>query len=110
MTFNEKGWDNIIFDPIGKKLKMLAEIMTCMGILLSVLGGIILVVTGVASMGNGDMRLIFVGILVAILGSLLSPVLGFTLYGFGEFIERITEIAVNTRSLNQQTLIEPKTV
>ena len=42
----------------------------------------------------------FVGILVIAIGSLFSWVGSFCLYGFGELIEKTTEIAENTRSSN----------
>lgn len=62
-----------MFDNIGGKIKVLAQVVCWIGITISVIFGLI-------SFENG-------GIVVIILGSLFSWIGSFTLYGFGQLIE-----------------------
>lgn len=71
-----------MFDNIGGKIKVLAQVVCWLGIIISVFLGLI-------NFENG-------GIIVIILGSLFSWVGSFTLYGFGQLIE------------NSDTLVELK--
>ena len=74
------------FQNIGKKIKTLAVIVSIVGVVVSIICGMT-VMTGNAG----------VGLLIAILGSLASWVSSFFSYGFGELIEKTTEIANNTK-------------
>ena len=74
------------FQNIGKKIKTLAVIVSIVGVVVSIIFGMT-VMTGNAG----------VGLLIAILGSLASWVSSFFTYGFGELIEKTTEIANNTK-------------
>jgi hypothetical protein len=78
-----------MFDNIGSKIKGLAQIVCWIGIIVSVIFGFALM----DEVGFG-------GIVAIILGSLFSWVGSFCLYGFGELIEKTTEIAKNTRCSN----------
>lgn len=71
-----------MFDNIGGKIKVTAQIVCWVGIIISVILGLI-------SFENG-------GIIVIILGSLLSWVGSFALYGFGQLIEN-TDILVELK-------------
>lgn len=62
-----------MFDNIGGKIKVTAQVICWVGIIISVL-------IGLASFENG-------GIVLIILGSLSSWVGSFVLYGFGQLIE-----------------------
>lgn len=73
-----------MFENIGKKMKNLAMVITWIGIICSILVGIVLVV-----INEGTMIL---GVLVAILGSFMSWLSSFILYGFGELVDKTTEI------------------
>lgn len=77
-----------MFDNIGRKIKSLAKITCWIGIILSVLAGIIM-------MGAGEG--ILSGILTALLGSLLSWVGNFMMAGFGDLVENTAEIAAYIR-------------
>jgi len=68
-----------MFDNIGGKIKSLAQVVCWIGIITSVIYGIVL-------MGTDD-DLIFFGFIVMVVGTLLSWVSSFTLFGFGEIIE-----------------------
>lgn len=77
-----------MFDNIGGKIKGLAEIITWIGIIASV-------VTGAAAIwinGEADEGII-VGLLIMAFGSLLSWLMSFLLYGFGELIYKTSVIA-----------------
>lgn len=98
-----------IYANIGGKICTLAKVIAWLGICLSVLVGIITIAgTGcttaqygayIGSSASGQLvgySLVF-GILFAGIGSLLSWTGGMVLYGFGELILRVNEIAENTR-------------
>lgn len=68
-----------MFDNIGSKIKKLAELLCWIGMLLSIIGGVIL-------MYAVD-SLVPVGTAIVFIGSLLSWISSFVLYGFGELVE-----------------------
>lgn len=68
-----------MFDNIGGKIKTLAQVVTWIGIISSVISGIALM--------SIDEDMIFVGLMVMIFGSLMSWVSSFVLYGFGQLVE-----------------------
>ena len=74
-----------MFDNIGSKIKTLAKVICWIGILISVISGIVVI----ASTGSTGVP---VGILVIVLGALLSWIGSFVLYGFGQLIENSEEI------------------
>lgn len=74
------------FENIGGKIKTLAVIITVVGIGVSVFCGIFML-----SKHAGY------GLLTIIAGSLVSWISSFFMYGFGELIEKTTEIAKNTK-------------
>lgn len=78
-----------MFKNIGSKIKSLAEIICWIGIVISVL-------IGIAWMENS----IIGGILIAIIGSGISWIGSFFAYGFGELIEKTSEIATNISCFN----------
>ena len=79
-----------MFDNIGSKIKALAKVVCWIGIIGSIIAGIVMI----ATMGTAG---ILSGFLTIILGALLSWVSSFVLYGFGEMVENSdirTELAV----------------
>ncbi len=86
-----------MFDNIGSKIKMLAKVICWVGIIMSCLAGLIILINGDDGAG--------VGLVIMIMGSLTSWVCSFFAYGFGELIDRTTEVANNTKklALNQPT-------
>ena len=74
------------FQNIGAKIKTLAVVVTILGIAVSVVAGLYMI--------NDDA---LSGVLVAFIGSVLSWISAFFVYGFGELIEKTTEIAKNTK-------------
>ena len=76
-----------MFDNIGGKIKSLAQVVCWIGIVCSVLYGIILIVA--------DEDLAFLGFVVMIIGPLVSWVSSFTLYGFGQLVENTDQLVLN---------------
>ncbi len=70
-----------MFSHIGKKIKILACVLTCVGVAASILGGIWL------GTNENNEKLTSLGVVVAIAGSLLSWISSFLLYGFGSLVD-----------------------
>ena len=68
-----------MFDNIGEKIKSYAQVVCWIGIIASVIYGIVLMAT--------DDDLIFLGFIVMVIGALVSWASSLTLFGFGEIIE-----------------------
>jgi hypothetical protein len=84
-----------MYNNIGEKIKVLAQVIAWIGIIGNVIAGFILIAQGADSY-NGSEALIGVGILIG--GSLISWIFSWFMYGFGELIVKTTEIAKNTAS------------
>ena len=89
-----------MFDDIGEKIKNLAIIVAILGMISSIIAGLIL-------MGDEHYGF-FYGLLVIIFGCIASWIGEFILYGFGELICKTTEIAENTK--NQSVLAVAETI
>lgn len=74
-----------MFSNIEKKIKTLAKVLTWIGIVGSVLAGLMLIIAGL-SQGAGGAG-VALGILMMVLGSLGSWVSNLVLYGFGQLLE-----------------------
>ena len=77
-----------MFDNIGGKIKTLALVTTCIGILFSIIAGISLMVI--------DEEIAFVGLIIMVLGSLSSWISSFVLYGLGQLIENTDQLVYNS--------------
>lgn len=84
-----------MFTNIGDKIKNLASVLAWLGIIGSIIGGIVMIAVGLES---SEIFVLF-GFLTAIAGSLVSWIGSFLLYGFGELIDRVAQI---DRKLNNQ--------
>ena len=83
-----------MFDNIGSKIKGLAKVITWLGIILSVIAGIVQISGGSSySRYGGSNPLFLTGILTIVLGSLAAWISSFLLYGFGELVENSSRIA-----------------
>ena len=87
-----------MFNNIGSKIKIYAEVMSWLGIITCVLIGVISMISGIA---NSDVGAFFTGLLVALLGSLLCWISAFFFYGFGKLVEN-SDILVNDLAPNHQ--------
>ena len=93
-----------MFSNIGGKIKALAKVVCWIGIILSVISGGAMIAAGMGVFGYTGMpegAAVVSGVLTIALGSLLSWIGSFFSYGFGELIEKTTEIARNTRHTQQ---------
>ncbi len=94
-----------MYTNIGGKIKLLAKVWAWLGIVASVGAAIAQLVMinraptiGMAGQGISLMSILTaVGIVIA--GTLVSWVSSWALYGFGELIAKVSEIAENTRKL-----------
>lgn len=84
-----------MFNNIGRKIKTFAKVMCWIGIIASVVAGLVMIATIFSS--YAPTAGIVAGILTAVLGSLFSWVGSFMMVGFGELVENTAEIAANTR-------------
>lgn len=79
-----------MYNNIGGKIKVLAKVIAYIGIGISIIYGLILMVSiSWLRSGMGSIP----GLLVILLGSLGSWIGSFILYGFGELIENTARIA-----------------
>lgn len=76
-----------MFSNVGKKIKILAKVITWINIIGSIIVGIDLMAS----------EMVLVGILVWILGPLFSWISSFITYGFGHLIENTDEIIRNLK-------------
>lgn len=84
-----------MFDNIGGKLKKVAKVMTAFGIVLGVLVILASLFNGIDSYGNGFG--IFVGGLLGGVAIILTFwISSFSIYAFGDLVEKIAQIESNT--------------
>lgn len=96
---NKRNGGKVMFDNIGSKIKTVAQVGCIIGIIVSVISGIVCIATA-----GG------VGILVLIGCPLLCWIGSFVSYGFGELIERVTNIdcALNGKPQQMSTANQEK--
>ena len=91
-----------MYRNIGKKIKTLAKVFCWVGMIVSILGGGYTLIFGIrryiALKDSMFLLLAASGVVGAAVGCLLAWVGNFLLYGFGELIDKTTEIAENTRT------------
>lgn len=84
-----------IFNNIASKIKGLAYISTILGIIISVICGLTMIL-------SGEDALVFTGIIIAILGCLLSWISSFILYGFGQLVENSDNLLALSKKSSQE--------
>lgn len=90
-----------MFNHIGRKIQITAKVICWVGIVCSVVAGLVLLGYGVTEIGWSMARgltLVVGGVASALLGSLISWVSSFLMIGFGILVEKAEEIADNTRT------------
>ena len=90
-----------MFNNIGGKIKVLAQVEAWIGIISSVIIGIYLIGQGMDAY-DGEI-IVMTGVIILVVGSLFSWLSAFVLYGFGELVETNVEIArgtSNSQSVN----------
>lgn len=88
-----------MFENIGGKIKAVAQVVCWLGIIVSVICGIIMI-----TQGGGTS---FIGFLIMILGSLFSWIGSFMTYGFGQLIQNTDKLVAekNSNSTNSAETI-----
>lgn len=89
MNDNIKKGLSVMYNNIGAKIKTLAKLIFIVFAILSVIVAFMFMAT--------DEEFIFFGVLMLFVGPLVSWVTSWILYGFGEIIEKVTQIEINTR-------------
>ncbi|HRX14067.1 MAG TPA: hypothetical protein P5087_03525 [Eubacteriales bacterium] len=78
-----------MFENIGGKIKTLAIIICWVGIVVSVIAAIVIISLSIV---NHITRDIYLGVGILIAGPLVSWIGSFFVYGFGELIEKVSNI------------------
>ena len=89
-------WDNI-----GGKIKGLAKIIALLGIISSIIGGIVFFNI------DGSGMYVGIGFATIFLGSLFSWIASWFMYGFGELIENSESIKYNTSKISDTSRNKP---
>ena len=88
-----------MYTNVGKKIKTLAKVLAWIGIIASVIGGIVMMTAGVnitdfsgrTSSASG----VVPGLIMMVVGAVGSWLGSLCLYGFGELVDKVTAIAEN---------------
>lgn len=93
-----------MFDDIGGKIKKLAVIICWLGIISSVIMGIIIICSADTESYYGYHRtngwIVFIGFVYMGLGALFSWIGSFVLYGYGEMIDNTDATQYDTREMS----------
>lgn len=81
-----------MYKNIGKKIKVLAQVVAWIGIIASVIAGICFIIVGANSYYGGG-AMILAGFAVMIVGAFFSWISAFFTYGFGELVDNSAIIA-----------------
>lgn len=81
-----------MYKNIGKKIKVLAQVVAWIGIIASVIAGICFIIVGANSYYDGG-EMILAGFAVMIVGAFFSWISAFFTYGFGELVDNSAIIA-----------------
>lgn len=87
-----------MYNNIGGKIKVLAKSAFIVETIASVIAGIVFLF---------DYETVVLGLIIIIAGPLVAWVSSWLLYGFGELIDKVTEIACNTRGYTTQQNTSP---
>lgn len=85
-----------MYKNIGGKIKTLSKAVCWLGIIASVVFGVITIVSAVIN-GEEIIVPIVMGVVYIVIGSIASWIASFFTYGFGEIIDKLSEIANNTK-------------
>lgn len=94
----------VMFDNIGKKIKLLASVLCWVGIIAYVIVAIIMIVVGMV----GSDILIGLGLIFLFVGPLISWISSFFMYGFGELIDKVGDIERNTRGGERKSVAQAR--
>ena len=81
-----------MYENIGKKIKLLAKLLFGILSAIGVIGGIVII--------SIDEDIAFIGAILIFLLPLVAWISSWFLYGFGEIIDKLTDIENNTRNVS----------
>ena len=88
-----------MFENIGRKIRILAQVVFWVGVIGSCVAGLVVLVKMESA----------IGLLIMLGGGATALISGWLAYGFGELIDKTTEIAQNANTLPKiQTAVERK--
>lgn len=76
-----------MYNKIGRKIMGIVKVLTVLGIIVSIIFGIL-----IPFIFGGDFIFIILGLCIAGIGSLISYVNGLALYAFGELVDNVNDI------------------
>lgn len=95
-----------MFNNIGVKIKGLAKFIFWVLAILSVIGGLIIIIGGISSSSSNSENVIIsilIGLAVIVVGIIMAWLQNFLLYGFGELVDSNQKIlrALEERQIDQ---------
>ncbi len=90
-----------MFSNIGGKIMAAAKVLCWLGIIASIIIGIVFFWAASEAYNDGTLFAVF-GVLVIVLGSIMSWVGSFFLYGFGQLVENSDSLVYLTRRLDKE--------
>lgn len=96
-----------MFNNIGRKIMGLAKLFCWLGIIASIIGGILIIATGLLSANSYytskySIYTILCGLAVIIFGSLLAWISSFLLYGFGQLVDNSDKLVMKEKRSRYQ--------
>ena len=79
-----------MFDNIDNKIKNVAQVICWLGIVGSVIYGLVYIIS--TEFWDFGIMYLFIGVAIMAIGSLLSWASSLVLYGFGELIEKVSKL------------------
>ena len=95
----------MMFNNIGAKIKGLAKLIFWIISIISILGGIFVIIQGIGSSDNNAKTVIMsivIGFIIAVGGMVLAWLQNFLLYGFGELVDSNQKILRELERRNMQ--------
>ena len=89
-----------MYEEIGKKIKILARIIFVLKFIGSFVGSILCIINGI---NNASGMIIAIGILGFLFGGILAWVSTWVLYGFGELVDKVCDIADDVSGIKYNT-------
>ena len=96
-----------MFENIGRKLKILAQVICWVGIIVSVLSALLFFFAAGLLPASERVTAIVSGGIALVLGPLLSWIGSFQLYAYGELVEKTTVIEQRLKQIEKSQTEEP---
>ena len=97
-----RDWNAIMFDNIGEKIKKVAKVIAWTEIVLSIIGGVIMLIGGFSNVFDGYSDawiIVLLSPVAVVVGCICAWLSVITLYGLGELIVKMSKNEENTRMI-----------